>query len=311
MEYIDLMANTRIAPPKERLVIALGNFDGVHVGHRRLLYEAVRQAITYHARPAVWTFEKTPRSVIGGKTVPAVCSLSERLHFMREIGIAVSAIATFEQVRDLSPETFVEEVLCGELSLAAVVCGFNFRFGKGGAGDVALLRSLLEKKNIPLTVIDPVEVDGTLVSSTQVRGMIEAGDTEAVQDFLGYAYFIDGVVRHGKHLGTDLGFPTVNLAVDPARVLPKSGIYCTTVDIGEDVYVGVTNVGSRPTVNDDLSDVTVETHVVGLDEILYGRRIRVNFYRRLRDEKRFDSLEELRAAIAADKKSAEEYFRFL
>lgn len=311
MEFIDLITNTRTAPPGERLVIALGNFDGVHVGHQKILYEVVRQSIAHRAKPAVWTFDKTPRTVIGGSVVPQICSLSERMEMFRHVGIKYAVVESFESVRGLSPEAFVQDVLCGQLSCAAVICGFNFRFGKGGAGDVNLLRALLAERNIPLTVIDPVEVEGKVVSSTHIRTLISEGRTEEAQTFLGYAYFLDGIVRHGKHLGTEIGFPTVNLVSEPDRVLPKSGIYCTTVDIGEDVYVGVTNVGSRPTVNDDAADLTVETHIIGTDELLYGRRIRVNFYRRLRDEQRFDSLEQLRTAIEADKKAAVEYFNFL
>lgn len=311
MEFFDLIANTQIAPPSERPVIALGNFDGVHVGHQKLLYETVRLSFRYKARPTVWTFRKTPRAVLSGTPVPELCTLSERMEQFRRCGITCAVLEDFEAIRAMTPEEFVDTVLVKQLSCAAVVCGFNYRFGKNGAGDVTRLRELLDAHNVPLTVIDPVEVDGTVVSSTHIRNLIAAGETEEAQKFLGYAYFMDGIVRHGKHLGTDLGYPTVNLALDPGRACPKGGIYCTSVDIGEDVYVGVTNIGSRPTVNDDGEDITVETHIVGTDELLYGRRIRVNFYRRLRDEKKFSSLEELKAAIETDKKSAEEYFCFL
>lgn len=312
MKFFNLIANTQSAPPSGRPVVAIGNFDGVHLGHQRLLHEAVRLSIGNKGTvPMVWTFEKTPRTVIRGATVPELGTLAERMDHFRYHGIAWAAIARFEDVRDLSPEEFVSTVLCDGLNCAAVVCGFNFRFGRGGVGDVACLRQLLEARGIPLTVIEPVELDGTVVSSTHIRRLIAAGETEEVQKFLGYAYFVDGIVRHGKRLGTTIGFPTVNLRVESDRALPKSGIYCTTVDIGEDVYVGVTNVGSRPTVNEDETDVTVETHILDLDEWLYDRRIRVNFYRRLRDEQKFDSLEELRAAIEQDKAAAKEYFRFL
>lgn len=312
MDFYDLRTNARTAPPASAPVVALGNFDGVHLGHQKLLYEAVRLSLGMRGTvPIVWTFDVTPRAVVTGQPVPTLSTLTERMEQFRRCGIAYAAIESFEAVRGLTPEAFVDTVLCGKLRASAVVCGFNFRFGRGGAGDVETLSRLLGERNIPLTVIDPVEVEGTVVSSTHIRSLIAAGETEEAQKFLGYAYFFDGIVRHGKHLGTDIGFPTVNLAVEPDRLLPKNGIYCTTVDIGEDVYVGVTNVGSRPTVNDDGSDVTVETHIVGTDEILYGRRIRVNFYRRLRDEQKFDSLDDLRAAIEADKKHAEEYFCFL
>ena len=312
MEFFDLRTNARIAPPRERPVVALGNFDGVHIGHQKLLYEAVRISLGIKGTiPMVWTFDKTPRAAVSGFAVPELGTLSERMEHFRRCGISCVAIEAFENVRDMSPEEFVNRVLCEELSCAAVVCGFNFRFGKNGARDVSLLRSLLAERQIPLTVIEAVQIDGTVVSSTHIRQLIAAGETEEAQKFLGYAYFVDGTVRHGKHLGTDIGYPTVNLPVDPSRVLPKSGIYCTTVDIGEDVYVGITNIGSRPTVNNDEGDVTIETHIVGTDELLYGRRIRVNFYRRLRDEKKFTSVEELSHAIEQDKKNAEEYICFL
>ena len=312
MKFFNLISNTQSASPEERPVVAIGNFDGVHLGHQRLLHEAVRLSFSHKGTvPMVWTFEKTPRTVVSGSIVPELGTLTERMEHFRYHGISWAAIARFEDVRDLSPEEFVSTILCDGLNCAAVVCGFNFRFGRGGAGDVVLLRSLLEARGVPLTVIDPVELDGTIVSSTYIRHLIAEGETEKAQKFLGYAYFLDGIVRHGKHLGTTIGFPTVNLRLEADRALPKSGIYCTTVDIGEDVYVGITNVGSRPTVNDDRTDITIETHILGIDEWLYDRRIRVNFYRRLRDEQKFASLEELRAAIEQDKAAAKDYFRFL
>lgn len=311
MELYNLITNTKTAV-RERPVVALGNFDGVHIGHQRLLAEAVRLSFSIRGSKAmVWTFLETPRSVIGATPIPEICTVTERMDLFRRAGVTYCALEHFDTIRELSPEEFVDTVLVGQLSCAAVVCGFNFRFGKDGSGDAAMLKTLLAERDIPLTVIDPVTVEGTVVSSTHIRALIEAGEMEEAAKFLGYSYFIDATVLHGKQLGRTMGFPTINQSIESSRVRPKSGVYCTTCDIGEDVYVGITNIGSRPTVNEDEASVNCETYIVGTDEILYGRRVRVNFYRRLRDEKKFDSVEALQDAIARDKKAAEDYFCFL
>lgn len=302
----------KAAPPSEKLVVALGNFDGVHIGHQRLLSEALRRSFTQRgSKAAVWTFFETPRAVLSGTPVPEICTKTERMEHFRRLGITYCAMEHFDAVRNLSPEEFVDTVLLGQLSCDSVVCGFNFRFGRNGTGDAELLGKLLSARGIELTVINPVEIDGTVVSSTHIRSLIEAGKMEEAAKFLGYSYFINSTVLHGKQLGRTMGFPTINQRVDTGRVHPKRGIYCTTCDIGEDVYVGVTNVGFRPTVNNDESNTNCETYIIGMDDILYGKKVRINFYHRLRDEKKFDSVDELKAAIEQDKKAAEEYFCFL
>ena len=294
-----------MALPDGPIALALGNFDGVHEGHRRLLC-AAREAA--RAIPGclcgAWTFTSLAKA---GADTPALTTTEEKLRQFAEAGLDFAILVDFSAVRNLSPEQFVREHLIAALHCAAVVCGFNFRFGYRGAGTSSDLSRLLAEANVPLTVIDPVTHEDTPVSSTRIRAAVEAGDMEEAAALLGRPFSVYFPVRHGKQLGRTIGLPTINQYFAAGHIVPRHGIYACICTVGDTRHMGVANVGVRPSVVSD-GHVNCETHIMDFDGVLYGESIRVEFLTRLRDEMRFDSIDALRQAIEADIRNARAYF---
>ena len=303
----------------------LGFFDGVHRGHRALI-RAAREMLCdpsererrcgeeYAAKKdtggrfvGVWSFRTLP------KTQKLLTTPEEREKLLREAGADVVHYADFAAVHAMTGETFFRHELCEKLRPAGIVCGFNFRFGCGGQSTAADLAAWCDTAGIPVRILPALREDGEVISSTWIRRLIAAGDTEKAASLLTYPYTIRGIVEHGKHLGHTLGFPTVNLRLEAGKTAPKCGIYAAQVRFpdgaGISVLPGVCNIGSRPTVNQDTRDVTVETYIIGCDANLYGVPIAVSLYQYLRGEIRFASTEALSAQIARDAAAAEQYFR--
>lgn len=291
--------------PDTPIALALGNFDGVHTGHRRLLAAARAAAETIPGCLAgAWTFTTLAKEVAD---VPALTTAEEKLRQFANAGLDFAILEEFSAVRDLSPEEFARTYLTDKLGCAAVVCGFNFRFGRGGAGDCRTLRAILSEGDIPLTVVDPVMHGDLVVSSTCIRAAVEAGDMDRAAALLGRPFSVCFPVRHGKQLGRTIGLPTINQDFPVGHIVPRHGIYACICTVGSARYMGVANVGVRPSVVSD-GHVNCETHIIDYDGLLYGESIRVEFLTRLRDEIRFDSIDALREAIEADIGNARAYF---
>ncbi len=288
------------------VVLALGNFDGVHRGHRILLSTAISVAAQIPGGvSAVWTFSALAKAT--ENTVPHLTSFSEKLALIGAAGIQYAVVEDFTDVRDLSPRAFVERCLCTNLNTRAAVCGFNFRFGKGAAGDAEVLGRLLGEKKIPLTVVEPVTVQGEPVSSTRIRSAIMDGDMEKAAGLLGGPVTFTMPVEHGHAFGQTMGLPTVNQNFTPGQVLPKGGVYASLVRVDDRVYKAVSNVGTRPTVS--VGDrVNMETHILGYKGDLYGTPVTVILCHRIREEQRFSRVEALQERIFRDIEEANEYF---
>ena len=290
--------------PDRPLSIALGNFDGVHIGHRKLLRAAADAAGAAGCASAVWTFTSLVKS---DASVPSLTTQEEkRLQFARE-GIDYAIFEDFSAVRSMGAVEFTEEYLLRRLRAAAVVCGFNFHFGQGGTGDAALLRNILAGYGVPLTVIEPVHACGGIVSSTRIRNAITDGDMESAAEMLGRPFSVFLPVLHGNELGRTIGLPTINQDFPVGHIVPARGIYACLCHIGEDIYPGVANIGVRPSVPGD-GHINCETHIIGYNGDLYEKNVRVEFFRRLRDERKFPSLAALQSAIRGDIAAAREYF---
>ena len=290
--------------PEGPMALALGNFDGVHEGHRRLLCAAREAAQNIPGCMAgAWTFTSLAKS---DTETPALTTTEEKLRLFAEAGLDFAILVDFSAVRNLSPEQFVREHLLGTLHCAAVVCGFNFRFGYRGAGTAADLQRLLSEENISLTVIDPVMHGDAVVSSTRIRTAVTEGDMETAAALLGRPFSVCLPVRHGKKLGRKMGLPTINQDFPTGHIVPRHGIYVCLCIAGNEKRLGVTNVGIRPSVDSD-GHVNCETHLIDYDGDLYGETVCVQFLTRIRDEVRFDSLDKLRAAIENDVRFAKEY----
>jgi riboflavin kinase / FMN adenylyltransferase len=289
-------------------VLALGNFDGVHRGHRKILDRLNRVAGERAALAVVMTFDPhPPRVVRPDKAPPLLMTTKQKLEALAETGVQGTAIVRFTpELSRWDPEMFVRTVLVDWLHVSEVWVGANFLFGRDRAGNFSMLRTLGALYGFKAEKIDPVRYKDFVVSSTRVRRLVGEGRVDEAGALLGHQYCIDGTVVHGDHRGRTIGFPTANLCTEN-ELLPPHGVYATTARVGHLVLPSVTNVGVRPTV-DSSGRTVVETHVFALDRDLYGASIRVGFVQRLRDERAFESIDALRAQIDADCRRARVLF---
>lgn len=294
-----------IKTPLPPCALALGTFDGVHIGHAKVIGEAASAASDGGLTARALTFPDLPGDFIETRArAPRIMS-----NALRERGIyacGADEICYFDLKNggfEYTPERFVEEIVIGKLNAKRVFCGFNFRFGKGGAAGPEKLGELLSVNGAELTVIPPVELDGEPVSSSRIRRLIVEGDVASAARALGRPYSTDFPVEHGRQIGRSIGFPTINNRFPQGRLIPCFGVYATRAIIDGVRHGAVTNVGTRPTVGGQ--EVTEETHIFGVDENLYGRIVEVEYIARIRGEVYFESLEELRLRIERDKETAE------
>ncbi len=304
MRIINISGKASAMPTPEPCVVALGNFDGVHVGHAELLRQTVDIAGREHIMSAVFTFDKHPGEVLVGKAAPSIITFEDKLSLFKSFGIDCVYLADFESVRDLSPEDFVEQILRVQMNTRFTVCGFNFRFARGGKGNAEMLVSLMDGNAV---VIPPVIINGEPVSSTLIRSAIEGGDTQAAAQMLGRPFFISFPVLHGKQLGRSIGVPTINQSFPENHVIPARGVYACIVTIDGKQYPAISNIGTHPTV-DDCALVNCETHIIDFSGWLYAQNIKVEFLKRLRDEKKFPSVDKLTEQIRQDIAEVRKYF---
>ena len=296
---------------KHDRVIALGFFDGVHLGHAALLRLTRRRADELGIPAAVLTFDTHPDTLVYHQPVPLINTLEDRKYLMEEkFSMDEVILAHFDRAMMEMPwEAFVEDYLLGELGAKHVVCGHDFSFGYRGQGTPDKLRRLCAQRGVGVNVVDKVSLGGITVSSTHIRQLIRQGDMEAAAQMLGHRHFLSGEVLHGKELGRRLGFPTANLALPEGLIAPAYGVYATLVTLPDgSAHPAVTNVGVRPTVHDQLGRL-VEAWILDCTAELYGQKIRVEFFTRLRGEKKFDSLEALREEVLRNADETRAYFQ--
>ena len=283
-------------------VIALGFFDGVHRGHGALLRRAAEEARRRGCTPAVFTFDRPPKEVITGIPCPLINSPEDRSDLVKRLyGIDEMLMVPFDDEMRTTPwDRFVTDILVGRYGAVHLVAGHDHHFGYKNQGSPELLREKCAELGLGCDIIPAVTLDGVTVSSTHIRKLLEEGGVETARAFLGHPHVLTQTVGHGRRLGRTIGVPTANLVAPPHVLLPKRGVYAAKVTLPDGrAFGGVTNVGIRPTVNHG-QDVTVEPWILDFDGDLYGQKLRVEFFRRLRDERKFDSLEALRAQIQCD-----------
>ena len=293
----------------ESTVIALGFFDGVHIGHGELLKMAVRRAGERGCRSAAFTFDRSPREFVTGKPVPLLTTPAERAEIIRtRYGVEDVFVAPFDERMMTMPwESFLSDLLVGRYRAVHLVAGHDFRFGHKNEGDVEKLKSYCAAHGLSCDIIPRVELDGVTVSSSHIRTLLESGEAERAKTFLGHPYALSGTVRHGRGIGKTQLFPTVNLLPQEGKLLPRYGVYVTRAVLADGrAFAGVTNVGVRPTVGGD--GVTVETYLLDFSGDLYGQALRVEFHRFLRPEQRFSSTQALHDMIARNADEARAYF---
>jgi len=298
------LASGQPMPMPQSTLLCLGNFDGVHLGHRALLRAARewRDSRFSGVPIGVLCFRDLPSDTLADPPVGHLCSLEERLSRFRECGMEIAILASFSELRDLSPEAYIEQILKGACHCVAAACGFNHRFGRFGKGTPALLG---ERFGDALLLQEQVTALGEPVSSTRIRGLLQAGEPEQAEALLTRPYTLKAPVLHGKALGRTIGVPTVNQNFPQNAVVPRLGVYATEVEVRGGRYVGVSNVGIHPTVDAD-ARVNCETFLLHFNGDLYGEEITVSFRRFLRPEMKFDSVEALCEQIRLDVQRAEE-----
>ena len=283
-------------------VIALGFFDGVHLGHGALLRRAAEEAKKRGCESAVFTFDRPPKEVITGIPCPLINSPEDRAELVRRLyGIDEMIMVPFDDEMRTTPwDRFVTDILVGRYGAVHLVAGHDHHFGHRNQGSPELLKEKCAELGLGCDIIPAVTLDGVTVSSTHIRKLLEEGDVETARAFLGHPHVLTQTVGHGRQLGRTIGIPTANLVPPPHVLLPKRGVYAAKITLPDGrAFGGVTNVGVRPTVNNG-QDVTVEPWILDFDGDLYGQAIRVEFFRRLRDERKFESLDALRSQIETD-----------
>lgn len=286
-------------------VVALGCFDGLHIGHRALIKEARVSASKAGLPLAVFSFTAPPKSFFIKSSVPVLTDMNEKKRLMALLGVDILISVDFSaEIAALSPEDFFESIIRQRLCAASVFCGFNYRFGKGASGDAALLECLCKENSIDFSAIPSVSVEGTTVSSSAIRDLLSEGNVADSAKLLGRKYSIRSSVVSGQQLGRLLGFPTVNQLLSPTSAPLRNGVYLTRTRVGRHVWRSITNVGVRPTV--DGSTLCAETHLFDFDGDLYGCNIRVEFLEFIRPEQKFASVEDLTAQVLKDIEKAKE-----
>lgn len=291
-------------------VIALGFFDGVHIGHGALLSTVTRRARELGAVPAAFTFDRQPAAAITGTRVPLLSSVEDRIWLMRHYyGIQEVAVANFDGMMRMDWEDFIIQYLVRDLGVVHVVAGHDFHFGYMGKGNPQRLKAKCRELGIGCDIIEKIEQDGITISSTYIRTLVAQGEMERADQFLGHPHTLSDRVVHGKKIGGGtLGFPTVNLRVPERVIIPAFGVYATKLYVRDECYAAVTNVGVRPTVEDNDGRVTVEGFILDFDGDLYGEKVRMEFYKRLRGEKKFPTLQALSQEIGRNAQQTREYF---
>lgn len=281
-------------------VVAVGTFDGVHAGHRRLVERAQALASARGAASGVFTFVEHPRSILRpDHPVSLLTPWPEKVERLGALGLDACIAAHFTpDLALLSPDAFVKRILVDQLGVSAIVTGFNFHFGHGQAGNPAVLKALGETYGFPVEIVPPVEADGGVISSTRLRELLATGHIEAANGILGYDYTLSGTVIHGDKRGRTIGFPTANMDLPREKLLPAYGVYACWATVGGERIPAIVNIGQRPTF--DPPKLMIEAHLFDWAGEIYGETISVSLIQRIRSEQAFPSVAALITQITAD-----------
>lgn len=292
-----------ILPEKNETAVALGYFDGLHKGHRNVITLTAAQKAN-GLTPICLTFSKSPKSVLTGTPQNALMTRQDKIKTLADLGIERVYEADFEKMKNMSAYCFAKEILLDTLRAKKLFCGFNYRYGINGEGDVNSLRAFCEQNDVELTVISPQQSEGEVVSSTLIRELISNGNIKRANELLCGRFGFCSVIEHGKRLGRELGTPTINQPLCSDLVVPKFGVYASIVTLENgDTYCGVTNIGIKPTVGGttELCETWMPNYT---GEEIYGQNADIRLIEFIREEKKFSSIEELKHTIIDNSKTA-------
>ncbi|WP_432665005.1 bifunctional riboflavin kinase/FAD synthetase [Wukongibacter baidiensis] len=289
--------------------VSLGSFDGIHKGHLTLINSLVENCRKKNLKSVIYTFSNHPRGVINTKNSPKIIiSKRQKVDLFKEIGIDFLFMVDFDDFqRNISAEDFVAKILLEKLNMSSMTVGTDCRFGKKAEGDIILLEQFSKDYSFDLTIVPPVKLEDKIISSTAIRHFLSQGLIEKANMFLGRNYSIIGKVIKGKQLGSKLGFPTANISIDFNMSLPKPGVYVSKTKVGNRVYNSITNVGFNPTFNQ--KNYNIETYILEFNKNIYGEEVEVHFLHRIRDEIKFNSIDDLCDQINKDIIYSKEYFK--
>lgn len=283
------------------LSIALGSFDGIHLGHEKLIKRAAEEAKNIGIKSAVFTFSNHPRDLLpGAKRTKNIITQKEKAKIIESLGIDYLISIKFnKEIMEMRPHDFIENILLKKLNMKIAVCGFNYHFGRKAEGNAQILKALGDKCGFTVIEMSPIKIGNCIISSSKIRECIENGKMDMCRNLMGRNYELLGEVVHGNRIGRTMGFPTANIMIPLNMVTPSNGVYITKCHISGKTYDSITNIGVRPTIDDD-NRKNAETYIMNFSDEVYGKNIRVEFIRKLRDEIKFASKEDLRKQIEAD-----------
>ena len=303
MEYLHSLFDTVISEPT---AVTVGKFDGIHRGHTLLTSDIISKK-EQGLKSCLITFTNSPRFLLKEDSTPSLITNKERMFMLDNNGLDYLIECPFdERLMQTDAKSFIE-FLVKNLNMKYMISGSDFTFGHKGAGNAQLLFKLSKELGFEYKVIEKIKKDNRDISSTYIREELKEGHIDCVNEMLGYDYFVWGEVVHGAHLGHKIGIPTINIMPGKVKLVPKFGVYVTTIDFDGRIYHGVTNVGTKPSVSDE-NVVGIETHILDYNGDLYGKFVKVTFESFLRPEMKFNSIEELNNQMNADKIKAKNYF---
>lgn len=303
MQIVLGMENYR--PAKKDLYLALGNFDGVHRGHQSLIKQLIKKKNETQGIAGAFVFEPHPTQILTPDRMPPLLSSPQRkAQLLEKYGLELLIYSPFSrEIAAWTPEQFAVDFLVNQLHVKGVLVGFNYSFGHRGIGTPQLLQLLGQKHGFEVHIIPPVKVEDDVVSSTLIRQALEKGDLKTASRMLGYRPVLDGIVVEGDRRGRQLGFPTANVGIDQIYSIPARGVYAAKAWLNNQEYDAVVNIGSKPTFYNEYP-ISIEAHLIGFSEEIYGQEISLSLIEKLRDEMRFASVEELIAQIGRDRDRA-------
>ncbi len=288
----------------ERVVATVGTFDGLHLGHQKILNLLKAESVKCSGTSVVFTFAQHPRLILDSDSthLKLLSTLDEKIHLFEKLGIDILILYPF--TKDFAKNTadeFISKFLVEKLHIQTLIVGYDHHFGKERQGEKQNIEHLADKYQFNIINVDPLQIDNINVSSTKIRNDLHDGNMTHVNRMLGYSYNITGLVVEGKKLGRQLGFPTANIEVfDKLKQIPANGVYAVTIQIGTQLHKGMLNIGTRPTVNADTSEKTIETHIFNFNQNIYNQQLTVFFIARLRNEMAFENVELLKYQLAQD-----------
>lgn len=279
--------------------VTIGNFDGIHLGHQDIINKTISIAKEKKLKSVVFSFSNHPVNYFTKNKLKNIMTLEEKYSYILKFGIDIFINIPFdENIIRFTPQDYVNYILINKLNAKEIIVGHDFKFGNSRCGNAQTLLEFGKENDFNVTVVNPVKIDNTRVSSTLIRNLIQDGKVDTVKDFLGREYGLKGEVIHGKKIGRKLGFPTVNMRVNEEILIPKIGVYQSIVKIKDKYYDGATNIGYNPTINDSV--FSIETHIIDFSGNLYNKNIEIFFVRRLRNEIKFNNLDELKRRLSMD-----------